>query len=273
MSFPATGHTILSTGDWDWQDRPSESGADSGFEMVQASVLCRFGSHVPAQFVKGARLNRETFPDLSYIPPGEWYCDGVKFASSRYGMGKGTVRWYGLATGEGLSMADQKLSAIGAATSAKIRLLSVERDVSAQSVQFPITSAAGTVYLDSLFLPDGAPETNPVTGEYQRGTIYVQVYTRRYSGVAIGQGDFAPQAFRCLAPVIIDPDGTEINLGIGANNAAKIVRSANWWPSKKQDTTQWLLESMPFRTFRTLGGISLMTWDATFRHVPDWTFD
>lgn len=265
MPFPEiTGHSDLLPGGWDWKKKPAESGAEAGFDVLAAQVEVRFGSSMPAVFAKGRKFAASELPGLDWVPKGDFYCDGLRFLDgSQVGHGVATVRWYGIAPGEGLTLEQARLQVIGAADGAIYKVLDIEEERSTQTIELPQDG----VWADGVFLPGGVPEGNPATGDKQRTRLHIPTYSLRFSGVAIGKpGGVMPAKFRTTTPAPGDPDGSLITLdGATASTGAKIIRVAQWWPDVALDGTGWRLESVPSQTFKALGGTVLKTFAAVFK--------
>lgn len=280
----SVGHCEPGPGEWRWQNKPQEAGKEGMMDAWAAEVAInlQYGANIPAVFAQGRTLSAADFPGVRLPSAGRFWCAGLRKREQKGVLAKFEVRWLGIDPDAALTPVDENLIISGLPQGAFFSLLDATFDISTTSVELPQNgtrppAAPGDpqpVYADASFLPPGTPIINPITGDYQRTRLFVNVFTRDYSGIAVGSGNPLPSSFRCNA-LALDPDGI-VNLegtGIGgALTGSKIIRVAQWWPERNVDVTDWRRASLTTSTIRRMGRVRVIHWRARFEFTPPFSY-
>lgn len=272
QEFPISGHVNIQPGGWYWKQYPAKAAKEGPFDVVAGVIRYRlgYGGGEPEKFAEGRKLSASDFPGV-HLPAGDFWCAGLSVREVNFDLVLADVRWLGVVAGKALDPEEEKLSvqsAVGSGTS--FSLLESEVNEEGEPFEFPQTSGEAEIYLVSTFLR-GAPETNPATGEKQRGRIYLDKQNRRYAGIVVGSGAaFAPTVFACRA-VAPDLDGSAINLVTANSTGEKMIRVSNWWPRVAVDSTGWRRASLAMSTLRRFGSMRAVSFQLIFEQTPAFT--
>ncbi len=267
MSFPPTGHSLLSLGDWLWKKAPALAAVQAGFATVSAQIVVRRERRtaMPAVFTEGRQLRDSDFSGgLSVpVPDGRFHLQQPVIVETVHDHETYDLTWIGIADGQGITPSSVSLAF--PAFSGLMLVESFSMPMSRRSVELP----DGDVYAGVNLLPSGAAELNPATNQPQRTTLMLKTYARNYTGKCIATTDTLPEP-TCNG-MDIDTDGG-INLRQNTNPASVRIRRAYWWPGKSGQGYAWILNSFTPNLLSSHGGVMLFEWSAEFILVHEWDF-
>lgn len=277
MSFPETGYSALVAGpvNWVWKAPPLKSSPEGGFTKITAKIAV-FGN-LPAWAAPGHKLSASDFGSHPVpVPAGDFYCAGVvNTEAPKHEHDIYDVSWIGFAAGQGRDM-DLIHIVFPSVTGGKIITEGFAATVERPEIELPQNGTSpgdpAVIYADGNLVGGAGNVINAETGEYQRTTLLIKRYRRRYSGKAVMTDDFIPEP-RCNAPTsgaeAPDPDGN-INLGTTAGSGEKRIRRRVWWPEKGGTTGGWPLMTFEANLVDSFGNAMLFEWTAEFHLYREW---